>query len=68
MGCGGGAGSHFFFKKFFSYFPPLKPRCVLWSGASYSPKNTVMYEGGTLEITEFTSEVGTSDPEGSGGF
>ena len=22
----------------FSYFPPLKPRCVLWTGASYSPK------------------------------
>ena len=29
---------------FFSYFPPLKPRCVLWSGASYSPKNTVKLE------------------------
>ena len=26
---------------FFSYFPPLKPRYVLQSGASYSPKNTV---------------------------
>ena len=23
---------------FFSYFPPLKPRYCLWSGASYSPK------------------------------
>ena len=23
---------------FFSYFPPLKPRCVLWSDASSSPK------------------------------
>ena len=22
-------------------FPPLKPKCVLWSGASYSLKNTV---------------------------
>ena len=32
--CGGGAG-------FFPYFPPLKPRYVLWSGVSYSPKNTV---------------------------
>ena len=21
----------FFASKFFSYFPPLKPRCVLWS-------------------------------------
>ena len=27
---------------FFSYFPPLKPRYVLWSGESYSPKNTVI--------------------------
>ena len=27
---------------FFSpYFPPLKPRYVLWSGVSYSPKNSV---------------------------
>ena len=26
---------------FFSYFPPLKPRCILWSGESYSPKNMV---------------------------
>ena len=47
-GCGSGAGSqeagaglHFLLQKFFSYFPPLKPRCVLWSGVSYSPKNTV---------------------------
>ena len=36
-----GAGPHFLLQKFFSYFPPLKPRCILWSGASYSPKNTV---------------------------
>ena len=49
-GCGGdgvgsqeaGAGPHFLLQIFFSYFPPLKPRCVLWSGASYSPKNTVV--------------------------
>ena len=27
---------------FFSYFPPLTPRYILWSGASYSPKNTVI--------------------------
>ena len=33
---GGGAGV------FFSYFPPLKPGCVLWSGVSYSRKNTVV--------------------------
>ena len=26
---------------FFPHFPPLKPRYVLQSGASYSPKNTV---------------------------
>ena len=29
---------------FFSYFPLLKSRCVLWSGASYSPKNMVFTE------------------------
>ena len=23
---------------FFPYFPPQTPRCVLWSGVSYSPK------------------------------
>ena len=28
--------------RFFSYFSPLKPRYILWSGASYSPKNTVV--------------------------
>ena len=45
---GGGAGSqeagavpHFLLQNFFSYFPSLKPRCVLWSSASCSPKNTV---------------------------
>ena len=27
---------------FSSYFPPLKSRCILWSGASYIPKNTVI--------------------------
>ncbi|CAI9616359.1 unnamed protein product, partial [Staurois parvus] len=27
---------------FFSCFSPLKPRCVLWSGASYGAKNTVL--------------------------
>ena len=26
---------------FFSYFPPLKSSCLLWSGASYSLKNMV---------------------------
>ena len=47
-GGGGGVGSqeagigpHFLLQIFFSYFPPLKPRCVLWSSASYSLKNTV---------------------------
>ena len=35
-----GAGPHFLLQIFFPYFPPLKPRCVLWSDASYSPKNT----------------------------
>ena len=32
---------HFLLQNCFSYFPPLKPRCVLWSGASYSLKNMV---------------------------
>ena len=27
---------------FFPYFPPLKPRCVLWSRVSYSLENTVV--------------------------
>ena len=49
-GAGGGSGvghrrqeqDHIFcFKIFFSYFP-LKPRSILWSGASYSLKNTVI--------------------------
>ena len=31
---------HFFASKFFAYFPPLKPRCVLWS-EKYS--NSVLY-------------------------
>ena len=26
-----------------SYFSPLKPRCILWSGGSHSPKNTVLH-------------------------
>ena len=30
---------------FFSYFAPLKPRCILWSSASYTPKNTVCLSG-----------------------
>ena len=33
-----GAGPHFLLQIFFSCFPPLKPRHILWSGASYSPK------------------------------
>ena len=40
--CGGGGGGGAGF--FFSYFPPLTPRCVLWSGESYSPKNMVVYQ------------------------
>ena len=31
---GGGGGA----RVFFSYFPSLKPRCVLWSGAPSSSK------------------------------
>ena len=48
-GCGGGersqeagAGPHILLQKFFSYFPPLKPRCVLWSSASHNLKNMVL--------------------------
>ena len=47
LGAGGGggegeegSGGRVFF---FPYFPPLKPRYVIWSGVSYSPKNTVFY-------------------------
>ena len=29
---------------FFPYFPPLKPKGFLWSGASYSQKNTKLSE------------------------
>ena len=39
-GAGGGSGELFFF---FYYFPPLKPRYVSWSGASYSPQNMVYF-------------------------
>ena len=45
-----GARSHFLPQIFFSYFPPLKPRCVLWSGVSYSLKNTVFF----FCLTHFT--------------
>ena len=38
-----GAGPQFLLQKFFSYFPPLKPRCVLGSSASYSLKTTVVF-------------------------
>ena len=34
----------------FSYFPPLKPRCILWSSASYSTKNTVSRD--TIKVLE----------------
>ena len=39
-----GTGPHFLLQIFFPCFPPLKPRCVLWSGASYSLKNMVGFE------------------------
>ena len=39
---GGRSRTTFFcLKFFFSYFPPLKLRCILWSGVSHSPKNMV---------------------------
>ena len=35
---------HFLFQNFFSYFPPLKPRCVLWSkNMVYSPLIVLSY-------------------------
>ena len=37
-----GGGGQGFFVLFISYFPPLKPRYILWSGASHSPKHTVL--------------------------
>ena len=36
-GGAGGSGAGFS-----PYFPPLKPRCVLWSSESYSLKNMVI--------------------------
>ena len=42
---------HIFASKFFSYFPPLKPRCVLWSGASYSPKDMVRGSAGPAFVS-----------------
>ena len=38
---GGGGWGAVVEQGFFPYFPPLKPRYILWSGVSYSPKNTV---------------------------
>ena len=38
----------------FSYFPPLKPKCVLWSSVSYSLKTMV-----NATIKAKYSEVGT---------
>lgn len=32
---------HHLVQKIFFVFPPLKPSCVLWTGASYRLKNTV---------------------------
>ena len=49
LACFGGAAVE---RGFFSYFPPLKPRYVLWSGASYSPKNTVILHGRPAEVKE----------------
>ena len=37
----GRSGGLFSEQGLFSYFPPLKPRCILWSGALYSLKNMV---------------------------
>uniref|UniRef100_A0A8C8RNE1 HTH CENPB-type domain-containing protein n=1 Tax=Pelusios castaneus TaxID=367368 RepID=A0A8C8RNE1_9SAUR len=37
---------------FFSCFPALKTGCVLWSGASYGPKNTVISFIGPTSLGE----------------
>ena len=39
---GGGRGDSGAGFIFLFYFPPLKPRYVLWSGVSYSMKNVVL--------------------------
>ena len=39
--CGGGGAA--VEQGFFPYFPLLKPDYILWPGASYSPKNMVVY-------------------------
>ena len=45
---------HFLVQNFVPYFPPLKPRCVLWSGASYSLKNMVcIYVDEKLEAKNY---------------
>ena len=43
---------------FISCFPPLKPRYILWSGASYSPKTTVTMRtiGPYFKILNLTGE------------
>ena len=55
---------------FFPYFPPLKPRCVLRSGASYSPKNTVsdfQTNGGRrLELKERRKDLKSKKKGGRG--
>ena len=35
---------------FFSHFPPLKPRYVLWSGASHSLKNMAIKDKSSGEV------------------
>ena len=42
---------------FFPYFSPLKPRCVLWSSVSYSPKDTVIERERDCEIITTISLV-----------
>ena len=56
---------------FFPYFPPLKPRCVLRLGASYSPKNTVsdfQTNGGRrLELEERRKDLKSKKKKGGRG-
>ena len=48
LACWGGGG--WWSRVFIPYFPPLKPRYILWSGASYSPKKMVLHPGGYCPI------------------
>ena len=45
---------------FFSYFPPLKPRYILWSDASYSKKKKTVSKKSDQNPNKNTSDILTS--------